>query len=58
MKKSDKETAGIASNYQGETVSDKSAFNEACREQERNMMVDVPSKTDPDRGMIRKYKGK
>ena len=58
MKMSDKETAGIVSAYEGETASDKGAFNEACREQEKNMMIEVPTKVSPNGAMIRKYKGK
>jgi hypothetical protein len=57
MEMNDKATGGIASKHEAESPSDKGAWAEACREQEKNMAVDVPSKTMPNKSMIRKYKG-
>jgi len=49
---------GLASKHEAESPSDKGALAEAVRECEKNFAVETPSKTDPDRGRIRAYKGK
>ena len=59
MMKSDKETAGIKSNYEGETPSDKGALAEAVAWQEKNMKSDYPTGSYmPNKSKIRQYKGK
>lgn len=58
MKMNDKETAGIMSKHEAESPSNKGDWSRAVSEQEKNMMVEVPSKVMPNRSKIRQYKGK
>lgn len=55
MKMSDS-SAGIKSTHEAESPSDKGAWAEAVREQEKNMTCDY-SMPKQNRAMIRKYKG-